>query len=519
MRAILALVAITGNIGRPGAGWVYANLQSHVFDAVRDPVASFPPAAPDGVARVAVSMARLGPDMLALADPPLRVAWVERGNPIPQNPETPTVLAAFRALDFRVVVDQFLTDTAREADLVLPAKTMFEQSDVIGAYWHADLQLKQKVIEPPGEVKPESEIYRLLAAPARHARGGGRDGVPGERRRGGRVSRAGARAVSRRHARAAARGAGRGAGRRGRGVRGPRVPDAVGEDRARVARGRRRAGAWPPSPDYVEPIESVRRPAPDPAAYPLYLLTPNTKNRIHSQFGNLRMIRQFDDRPRVAIHPDDARARGIRDGARVRVFNARGAIEIEARLDNGLKAGLRRGDQRLVADRRGGGQRAVGRARDRHGPRRGVPREPRAGRGGHGWPRSVTWAAGHRSKTCATPVDDKRRLRLRREQVHGLRRLPGGLHDRERPGARRQLAPRRDVQPAPPPARAALPPVARVQPLRRRGVHARVPGAGVRARAGHRRPCSSTRRQVHRLRLLRLGLPVRRAGRSTSRPA
>ncbi len=61
------------------------------------------------------------------------MAWVERGNPIPQNPETPTVLRAFRALEFRVVVDEFLTDTAREADVVLPAKSMFEQTDVIGA--------------------------------------------------------------------------------------------------------------------------------------------------------------------------------------------------------------------------------------------------------------------------------------------------------------------------------------------------------------------------------------------------
>ncbi len=61
------------------------------------------------------------------------------------------------------MVDQFLTDTAREADIVLPAKTMFEQTDVINAYWHPYIQIKEKVIEPPGEVRPESEIYRELA--------------------------------------------------------------------------------------------------------------------------------------------------------------------------------------------------------------------------------------------------------------------------------------------------------------------------------------------------------------------
>jgi anaerobic selenocysteine-containing dehydrogenase len=92
-------------------------------------------------------------------------------------------------------------------------------------------------------------------------------------------------------------------------------------------------------PDYSEPAESVRRQDPDLAPYPLYLLTPNTKNRIHSQFGNLRMIRQFDPRPIVSIGPADAHPRRIRDGARVRVFNGRGSLTLEARIDHGLKPG------------------------------------------------------------------------------------------------------------------------------------------------------------------------------------
>ena len=245
MRAMIALLALTGNLGKPGAGWVFANLRSHVFHPVKDPLALYPPDQPDGVFRVSISTALLGPHMLATHDPPLRMAWVERGNPIPQNPETKTVLRAFRALDFRVVVDEFLTDTAREADVVLPAKSMFEQTDVIGAYWHDYLQLKQKAIEPPGEVKPESEVYRMLAerlgfAPEAVAR----ESAGRVRRRGGGVPRgeaAGRGSLA--HARPAAGGARARAGGLRRGVRRPGFRDALREDRAPSRRRPRAAGA------------------------------------------------------------------------------------------------------------------------------------------------------------------------------------------------------------------------------------------------------------------------------------
>ncbi len=100
MRAIIALLAITGNIGKPGAGWVFANLTSHIFGEVKDPVGFYPPSEPDGVVRVSVSTALLGRQMLEQRDPPLEIAWVECGNPVTQNPNTNEVLEAFRALDF-----------------------------------------------------------------------------------------------------------------------------------------------------------------------------------------------------------------------------------------------------------------------------------------------------------------------------------------------------------------------------------------------------------------------------------
>ena len=338
MRAILALLVLTGNLGKPGAGWMFANLQSAVFDDVQSPIAFYPPERPDGVVRVGISTARLGPDMLGAKDPSLRMAWVERGNPLTQNPQSNSVREAFRALDYRVVVEQFLTDTAREADLVLPAKSLFEQSDVIGAYWHSYLQLKQKVIEPPGEVKPESEIYRLLAQ-----RLGFEMADPGqlfpvsdqevdayltralepfpeitlERLRRGPVLAPGTQEVA---------------------FEDLEFPTPSGKIELESSEAARRWGV-DSLPGYSEPEEFARPTEGKPPRYPLTFLTPNTKNRIHSQFQNLAMIRQLGDRPALWMHPDDARARGVEDGDRVRLFNARGELRVPARLDNGTRPG------------------------------------------------------------------------------------------------------------------------------------------------------------------------------------
>jgi anaerobic selenocysteine-containing dehydrogenase len=341
LRAMIALLALTGNLGRPGAGWVFANLRSHVFDPVKDPLAFYPPERPDGFFRVSISTALLGPQMLATTDPPLRMAWVERGNPIPQNPETPAVLRAFRALEFRVVVDEVLTDTAREADLVLPAKSMFEQTDVIGAYWHDYLQVKQKALDPPGEVKPESEVYRLLAgrlgfpadAVAREIPGPSDADVEAfleaqlravdpaltlERLRAGPVRAPGTADVA---------------------FADRRFPTPSGKVELLSEEAARRWGV-DPLPTWTAPVEWGGTAGGAARRYPLHLLTPNTKNRIHSQFGNLPSIRALDPEPLVHLAAEDAVRRGLVPGDRARVFNDRGALTLRVRVDHGLRPGV-----------------------------------------------------------------------------------------------------------------------------------------------------------------------------------
>lgn len=334
MRAMLALLAVTGQIGKPGAGWMYANLQTQVFSPVKDPLDFYPPDVPDGVVRVSISTARLGRDMLATKDPPLRVAWVERGNPIPQNPETHRVLEAFRALDFRVVVEEFLTDTAREADVVLPAKNLFEQTDVIGAYWHSYLQLRRKVMEPPPEVKPETEIYRDL---------GHRLGIDGEALAAALPGPSDEAVEAWLDGRLAPLGLSLADFETGP-VLSPRFaeiafadlcfPTPSGKIELASEEAARRWGV-PRLPEFREAEER-----PDPAGrFPLHLLTPNTKNRIHSQFGNLETIRRMAPAPFVSMHPRDARARGLGEGARARIRNDRGELTLPVRLDRGLLPG------------------------------------------------------------------------------------------------------------------------------------------------------------------------------------
>lgn len=341
-RAIIALLAITGNIGKPGAGWIFANLQSQIFDEVKDPVAFYPPEVPDGVARVSISTARLGRDMLDTSDPPLRMMWVERGNPVTQNPDTNTVLAAMRSLDFRVVVEQFMTDTAREADIILPAKTMFEQTDVINAYWHPYIQIKDKVLDPPGEVKPESEVYwhlanrlgfspETIAAAIPEPTDAGVDAWLARRLepfpelslvrlREGPVVTPGHEEVA---------------------FADLVFPTPSGMIELVSQEANERWGAGEVA-GYTEPGESVAGGAEAAEAadrYPLYFMTPNTKNRIHSQFNNLDMIRRLSPGPFVQMHPDDASPRGIADGDPVRIFNSRGEIRVPARLDWAIRPG------------------------------------------------------------------------------------------------------------------------------------------------------------------------------------
>ncbi|RXQ88831.1 hypothetical protein EO244_14980 [Ancylomarina salipaludis] len=329
-RCLLALSVITGNIGKQGACWHYANLQSYVFDDLKEPLSYFPGCEHPSFRRK-VSVAKLGEDLLKLVDPEVKMIWVERGNPLSQNPDTNSIRKAFRKAGFRVVVDQFMTDTAYEADIILPAKNMFEQSDIIGSYWNPYVQLKQKVVEPAGEVKPETEIYYLLAKRL------GMDAAEISKHIPAPTDEAIENYLEnclKKFPELSLEALKEGPQLANSFEEIPFVDHQFPTPSGKIELYSKQAQEmWgiDPLPDY--------RPLPEQNEFPLQLISPNSKNRIHSQFGNLEVIKQFDPEAYLFVHPLDAEAREIANNERVKLYNHQGQAELKVQFDLGLRPG------------------------------------------------------------------------------------------------------------------------------------------------------------------------------------
>jgi anaerobic selenocysteine-containing dehydrogenase len=155
VRALDALGAISGNLGISGGGVSFYFRRRAAFDQ------SFL----GGLATAPRSVCEplFGPEVLA-ASPPIRALWITAGNPVAMLPQSDTVAEAIARCELSVVVDPFLTDTARLATLVLPTTTLLEDDDIVGAYGHHYLAETRPVVPPPPGVKTDLEILQAVAA-------------------------------------------------------------------------------------------------------------------------------------------------------------------------------------------------------------------------------------------------------------------------------------------------------------------------------------------------------------------
>jgi anaerobic selenocysteine-containing dehydrogenase len=157
-RAVAALCAVTGNIGRPGAGFLYMNgpsTRGTSFDYVAAPHIN-----PGAAARI--SQMDLAVHLSAPEKSQALFCW--NNNIVASNPQQSLLRAALRREDLlHVVVDLFQTDTADYADFVLPAASFLEFDDLVFPYFHQAVSAQVKVTPPPGECLPNQEIFRRLA--------------------------------------------------------------------------------------------------------------------------------------------------------------------------------------------------------------------------------------------------------------------------------------------------------------------------------------------------------------------
>ncbi|MDT7543274.1 MAG: hypothetical protein QOE33_3178 [Acidobacteriota bacterium] len=285
-----------------------------------------------------LNMSSLGDALTRVTDPPVRALYVYNSNPAAVAPDQSNVLEGLRREDlFTVVHEQFMTDTCDYADIVLPATTQLEHFDLHTAYGHLYLTINLPAIAPLHDAKPNSEVFRLLAARLGFEEECFKDSDEEIARQALDSDHPALRGITLDLLRE------RGWARLN-----------LAEDFAPFAEGnfptvsgkcelyseRLAAQGLPAVPEFIPPRES-RASAPELAReFPLALLTPAAHAFLNSSFANLPKQLKQERVPFVEINPQDAAARDISDGDRVRAFNARGACELRAVVTERAREGV-----------------------------------------------------------------------------------------------------------------------------------------------------------------------------------
>jgi anaerobic selenocysteine-containing dehydrogenase len=336
VRSIACLPAITGHWRRAGGGVQLSTSANFAFDraALERPDLG-PPAR-------TINMIRLGEALTqkdaGVGGPPVKALVVYNSNPAAVAPERNVVLRGLAREDlFTVVLEHFRTDTTDWADIVLPATTQLEHWDVHLAYGHHYVSLNRPSIAAEGEAKPNSEVFRLLAARMgldhaslrdddltiiRQALASGSpklDGVTLEQ------------LLERGWMRLA--------------LPTPFLPYADGafptpSGKCELYSERLAQMGLDPLPTYTPPYESRERDPELIARYPLTLISSPAHTFLNSTFVNITSLRRQAREPEVLLHPADAERRGIAAGMRVTVRNDRGAFLATARVEPAIREGV-----------------------------------------------------------------------------------------------------------------------------------------------------------------------------------
>ena len=323
MRAVATLPAVTGAYGQRGGGAMSVTAASMDFNFA--PVRK--PSGPDQ-ARL-VNHSRLGEALLTLKDPPLRALFISSNNPAVTCPDTRKVRLGLSREDlFTVVHDPMLTDTARYADIVLPATTYLETSDFYRAYGTYYMQFAPAALPPQGEAWSNMRLAQELAL---------RMGIKDEIFRltpeqilpkffegaKGAVAKIDPKRLLDHRAIKAA-------------------PESEGQEfrtksgKLEIYSTELEAMGLPPMPIWEPDPQEVH----DAGKWPLRLLTTPGYFQSHTAFSANAFLRKREGEPCCVLHPNDAARRGLSAGSKVRLFNERGEVGLILRVSDEIREGV-----------------------------------------------------------------------------------------------------------------------------------------------------------------------------------
>jgi anaerobic selenocysteine-containing dehydrogenase len=346
VRTITCLPGVTGDWRHPGGG---ASYDTRGFFGV-----DWPALARDDLrARPArtLSMTRLGEGLLDVTDPPVKALFVYAANPVASTPHQTKVRKGLARPDlFTVVVDHVLTDTARYADLVLPATMQIEHADLLISYGHLYIAWNEPAVPPAGECLSATDIFRRLAramsleAPCLYDSD---EDIGRQLLASGHPSLAGITLDTLK-----ARGSVR------LNYPEPFVPFAHGfpspSGKLEFVAERMAHVGLDPVAGYTPPNEAAQVDTPLARRYPLALIAPANHYFLNSEFAGAASQLRRAGPPQLLVHPDDAATRGLATGQAARIYNDRGAftatVEVTDRVRRGLVASTKGRWARDAAD-------------------------------------------------------------------------------------------------------------------------------------------------------------------------
>jgi biotin/methionine sulfoxide reductase len=363
--ALILLAAALGQVGLPGGGFGFGYGSSA---GIAEPPSAFPAPSMESLRNPlgrAIPAARITDCLLHPGEaydydgkqavfPDIRLVYWAGGNPFHHQQDLNRLRRAWQRPETIIVHDPWWTATARHADIVLPATTTLERNDIGATTRDRFVIAMHKAIDPVGEARSDFEILRDLAR-----RLGCAPAYTGNRDEAAWLRHLYETCRERAHTDQAAFPDFDGFWQQGwlelpaRGeeyvlfesFRADPAKHALATPSGRIELYSERIAGFgyedcPPHPTWLEPAEWLGARAAN--SHPLHLISSQPRYRLHSQMdaGPVSAAGKIGGREAIAMHPDDARRRGIEDGDLVRVFNARGACLAGAMLTRAVRPGV-----------------------------------------------------------------------------------------------------------------------------------------------------------------------------------